>query len=103
MTHRTTIALAAAAPLVSIGGTAHAGPPWTVLIGGSSTGAPASFTTATEGAHPNIGFNVPETAQQFAVSGGGLTISNVSGCYGLFVDGDPMTFEATYQLANIAN
>ncbi len=51
----TAIALGAAALLATTAATAHAGPPWTVSVGGSSTGAPATFT-ATSGP---LDFNVP--------------------------------------------
>lgn len=40
--------------------------------------------------------------QQLHVDGGGLTISNVSGCFGGFGNGNPMTLKATYQLHDIA-
>ncbi|MGJ9422525.1 hypothetical protein [Aeromicrobium sp. CF3.5] len=43
-----------------------------------------------------------ENTQQLHVDGGGLTISNVSGCFGAFGNGNPMTFEATFQLADVA-
>jgi len=197
---RKSLAVIGAAALVSIGSAAYAGPPWTVSVGGSSTGSPASYTAATVGTNPDITFTVPgltltcddgtaagtitpgatgtdgkageitstsfntcngpygialnvtqnttwdinldsdnvggvtpgnignvdasvsnpggacdfdvtgsvggsfdESTQQLAVSGGGLTVSNVSGCFGLIANADPATFDGTYQLANIAN
>ena len=195
---RKSLAVAGAVALVSIGTAAYAGPPWTVSVGGSSTGAPASYTATTVGTNPDITFTVPgltlncddgtangtitpgataskageiagssfngclgplgiplnvtqvgtwdiniagdnvggvtpgsigsisasvsnpggacdfdvtgsvggsfdENTQQLSASGGGLTVSNVSGCFGLIQNGDPATFDGAYQLANIAN
>lgn len=51
----TATVLGAAALLAVTATTAHAGPPWTVSVGGSSTGAPATFT-ATSG---QLDFTVP--------------------------------------------
>lgn len=193
---RPVLAVAGAAALVSIGTAAYAGPPWTVSIGGSSTGAPAAYTASTVGASPQINFTTPaanlgcasgtaagtitpgattgavgsitsstfnscsgplgltlnvtqnsawainingnqvggvtpgnvstisasvsdgsglcsfdvtgtvpgsfnQNTQQLTVNGGGLSISNVNGCFGVINEGDPATFAATYQLAGI--
>lgn len=193
---RKSLAIIGAVALVSIGTAAYAGPPWTVSVGGSSTGAPASYSATTVGTDPDIEFSVPaadltcadgtadgtitpgataskageitatefntclgpfdiplevtqtsvwdinitgnnvggvtpgsignvnahvenpdglcefdvtgsvpgsfnENNQQLAVGGGGLTVSNVSGCFGAIGNGNPATFDGTYQLADI--
>ncbi|WP_375001742.1 hypothetical protein [Aeromicrobium sp. CTD01-1L150] len=193
---RKSLAAAGAAALVMVAGAAYAGPPWTVSVGGDSTGSPASYTAETIGASPQIEFTVPglnlgcdsgtaegviipgptsgkageiadtefidcigpldidlevtqnatwdieitgdnvggvtpgaitnvdasvsnpdglcsfdvtgevggafdENTQQLSVSGGGLTVSNVDQCFGLILNGDPATFDGTYQLADI--
>lgn len=200
---RKSFAVLGAVALISIGSAAYAGPPWTVSVGGSSSGSAATFTASTleidpaAGDQPDIEFSVPaadltcdtgtadgtitpgatastageisstvftdclgpfgialdvtqtcawdlnivgnnvsgvtpgeidgvcahvenpgglcefdvtgavpgafdESNQQLAVSGGGLTVSNVSGCFGAIGNGNAATFDGTYQLANIA-
>lgn len=196
---RKSLAAAGAAALIVASGTAaFAGPPWTVSVGGSSTGSPASYTatsgqidftvpgqnlgcdsgtaegTITPGATSSkageitdtefincLGpLNIPLEVNQTSTwdinitgdnSGGvtpgqignvsasvsnpdglcsfdvvgtvagsfdentqQLTVDNTSGpdtlfvenvdqCFGLILEGDPATFEGTYDLANIAN
>lgn len=173
---------------------AYAGPPWTVSVGGSSTGAPVSYTASTVGASPQINFATPAAnldcvsatavgtvtpgtsgvlgtigdvqlqscsgplgatlnntstagshdivitgdtvngitpvlvtgiaqtfsddsglcsfdgsgsvpgsfdaaTQLFTISGGGLTLTNVLGCFGVINEGDPATMAATYRLS----
>lgn len=196
---RKSLAAAGAAALIVVGGTAaFAGPPWTISVGGSSTGAPASYTaesgpvdftvpglnlgcdssdaagTITPGATSstagvitsttfdncvgplgiplevnqtgtwdinitgdnsggvtpgqigNVSASVsnPDGLCSFDVSGtvagsfdennqaltadntsgpDTLFVENVNGCFGLILEGDPATFDATYDLAGIAN
>ncbi|MGW9116023.1 hypothetical protein ACWGRV_05135 [Streptomyces sp. NPDC055663] len=76
------------------------------VISGSVSGVDARFTMDTlfgsctgsiSGSASNAAFNTATGG--FTVSGGsGLAISNVNNCAGLFNDGDPVAFTATYRV-----
>lgn len=109
----TFLALTGAAALVAIGGVAYAGPPWTVVIGNSSTGDPASFTSSTveidpvTGDQPDIEWSVPAanlTCNDGTAAGtitpgatvskiGEITSTSINDCLGPF--NIPWDFEQT--------
>jgi hypothetical protein len=69
-----------------------------VVLEVSGAGCSASVGGTTAGSGGQADFKYTPSAGKLAVSGGTLHFEGVSGCLGLFADGDPATITVTYKV-----